>query len=69
MARELEEDVARRPPTMMAAPAPMPDAPTWASSQRIQYASYLEALENGRVAGCTANGPTTVEAYLVWACR
>lgn len=68
MARELEEDIAGRPPTMVTAPIPMPDAPTWAVSQRIQYNSYLEALGSERAAECARAGPARIEAYLVWSC-
>jgi hypothetical protein len=69
MVQELEDDVARRPPTIVMIPDARPDAPGWAASQRFRYATYVNAIEGIRATGCLDVDPVSIEAYLVWKCQ
>jgi hypothetical protein len=68
MIAELEDDASRRPPTMVIAPRPIPEAPLWAASQRFRYSAYLAHLMMVSAAGCLDSPPAEVGAYLVWSC-
>ncbi len=62
--RELEEDVAKRPPTLVIVPEPDAKAPGFAISRRFDYRPYLDAIDD--LARLRTLRPRRAGGYLVW---